>query len=630
MIITHKLKMNLEEEVTQRLEMPVGDVSSRSIQMLLYSRQSPWAVPDNVTVLVRYQKPDGTRGEYDTMPDGTAAWFAADNALTILVAPQVLTAAGNVALCAEIYLEEKILHTFAVEICVKTPFGKSRGVSAESQDYCYVTGILRGPATAKPGQILIVEAVDTYGRVTKVEAQDAAALVGAKGDAVLYTQQALTEAQQAQARENIGALEQPLRTEYSKTKIFRAEADAFVDVNGKGVYTYGGKLSWLNDYADFDFRFCVELDGETYSFYKKDCIAIDLGGNGAQRWWFNTDMIPNCDTILSLGNGMDPLTGALNNTLSFACETGKAVWLEFYKADPYSVAAKPVITINGKKPDENGNIVMPKLYSAQVLTERQKAQARANIHALEAPTRPVPAQEHITVVKLSNFTEENGWYIYAPGKKKSWLNSVDDFDFNLELAVFGRNYTITKADCTITELGTGENHAWIVCHPEFEGSLFQIGNGLHPVSYTENNQYSFAFSGYYPSTFRLSFNRNYFEWVDVPVVTTVNGVTPDENGNVEAFALSVLCTEQSFSPEQQRQARQNIGAVSAYDLSQGIELEDGKNSTYHTLSIVKGKLEQFDKANNKVYTFLTDADEQRIIDATIAALPIYNGEVEEV
>jgi len=205
LVITHKLKMNMEEEVTQRLEMPLGDVSTRSIEMLLYSRQSPWPIPEGVTVLICYQKPDGTVGQYDTMPDGTAAWSANDNVLTVLVAPQVLTAVGNVALFAQMYLEDKVLHTFSVEIGVRAPFVTNRGIHTASEDYYYATNVLRGPVTAQVGQLLAVEEVDGFGRVTKVEPVDTADVVNKGGNAVLYKPQSLAFYEKSQARENIGA-----------------------------------------------------------------------------------------------------------------------------------------------------------------------------------------------------------------------------------------------------------------------------------------------------------------------------------------------------------------------------------------------------------------------------------------
>lgn len=243
MVITHKLKMNMEEEVTQRLEMPLGDVSTRSIEMLLYLRQSPWTIPEGVTVLIRYQKPDGTTGEYDTMPDATAAWSVAGNVLTVAVAPQVLTAAGNVALYAEMYLEEKVLHTFAVEIGVRAPFVMHRGTGEASENYYYVTNVLRGPVMAQPGQLLAVEEVDASGRVTKVEPVDAADVANKGGNAVLYKAQSLTFYEKSQARENIGAA--PI--DMVNFLVSRLDADALTLPDRKSgenhtLYTHQEKL----------------------------------------------------------------------------------------------------------------------------------------------------------------------------------------------------------------------------------------------------------------------------------------------------------------------------------------------------------------------------------------------------
>lgn len=243
MVITHKLKMNMEEEVTQRLEMPLGDVSTRSIEMLLYLRQSPWTIPEGVTVLIRYQKPDGTTGEYDTMPDATAAWSVAGNVLTVAVAPQVLTAAGNVALYAEMYLEEKVLHTFVVEIGVRAPFVMHRGTGEASENYYYVTNVLRGPVMAQPGQLLAVEEVDASGRVTKVEPVDAADVANKGGNAVLYKAQSLTFYEKSQARENIGAA--PI--DMVNFLVSRLDADALTLPDRKSgenhtLYTHQEKL----------------------------------------------------------------------------------------------------------------------------------------------------------------------------------------------------------------------------------------------------------------------------------------------------------------------------------------------------------------------------------------------------
>lgn len=205
--ITHRLKMNLEGgEILQRLEMPLGDASTRKIELLLYENQKIWIIPEDIAVVIRYKKPDGTMGEYDTLPDGSAAWSALDNMLTLTLAPQVLSTAGSVVLYAALYQEDKVLQTFAMEMFVKAPFGGSRAIV--SQDYSYMTNVLRGPLMAQSGQILVVGATDLYGRVTEVDVVDAATLVDNNGSAILHKPQTLNSSQKIQARSNIGAASQ--------------------------------------------------------------------------------------------------------------------------------------------------------------------------------------------------------------------------------------------------------------------------------------------------------------------------------------------------------------------------------------------------------------------------------------
>ncbi len=245
MIITHKLKMNLEEaELTQRVEMPMGDVSTRQLELLLYSRLSPWTIPEGVTVLIRYKKADGTMGEYDTMPDGTAAWSVSDNALTVCVAPQVLTAAGSVLLYATLYLEAQVLHTFSVEIDVRVPFVSRNAQNlATSQDYYYVTNVLRGPVMAQAGQVLTAGSVDAAGRVTEVAVRNTRDLVREQSEAVLYTSQNLGDMQKLQARNNIGAASQA-ETNFLFAKFTQIGIAMTDDRTGElySLYVRNGKL----------------------------------------------------------------------------------------------------------------------------------------------------------------------------------------------------------------------------------------------------------------------------------------------------------------------------------------------------------------------------------------------------
>ena len=95
-----------------------GEQYSRRIKLALYSAGVAWAVPAGVYVAMRYKKPDGTRGYYDTMPDGTQAWSAEENVVNIYVAPQMLTVAGVVLAQVEIIQNDSILATFPLRLRV--------------------------------------------------------------------------------------------------------------------------------------------------------------------------------------------------------------------------------------------------------------------------------------------------------------------------------------------------------------------------------------------------------------------------------------------------------------------------------------------------------------------------------
>lgn len=179
MVITHKLRMDLEgKEPVQWIEVAQGDAYTRRIKMLLFSQHAKWTVPEGVTVLIRYWKSDGKTGEYDTLPDGSAAWSVSGNELDITLVPQVLTAAGSVMLHACLILQEQVLNTFAVEISVRSPVRDRKGnpmiagIPESSENYFYVTGILPVPDMAAVGQYIRVLEVDSLGRVTRVEAVD--------------------------------------------------------------------------------------------------------------------------------------------------------------------------------------------------------------------------------------------------------------------------------------------------------------------------------------------------------------------------------------------------------------------------------------------------------------------------
>ena len=174
MVVTHKLNMDLEGiDSVKTVAAVQGDVYTRSIRMRLFSDRTPWMIPEGTVILIHYQKEDGKSGRYDTLPNGSAAWMIKDNELTILLAPQVLSAAGTVMVYAQLILEDKILNTFAVRVLVQASDGvKYSSSSDESGNYITITGVLPSPEHAQCGQYLRVLSVDANGKVTQVEAVD--------------------------------------------------------------------------------------------------------------------------------------------------------------------------------------------------------------------------------------------------------------------------------------------------------------------------------------------------------------------------------------------------------------------------------------------------------------------------
>lgn len=170
MIITNKVNMDL---MRQPWAAPINAVQDdrycRNLEMTLTAGGEAWMIPEDAAVLVRYKKPDGTGGEYDTLPDGTQAWSVSENIVTIGLAPQVLTKPGPVNLSVTLLRENKQLSTFSVLVNVAPRPGAD---PMESGDYVNVAGFLPGPINGSVGQYLKILAVDDIGRVTRVEAVD--------------------------------------------------------------------------------------------------------------------------------------------------------------------------------------------------------------------------------------------------------------------------------------------------------------------------------------------------------------------------------------------------------------------------------------------------------------------------
>lgn len=73
-----------------------GDGNTRILEITLLENGAPWQIPEAAVVDVAFRKPDGTKGIYSKLPDGSSATDCSGNVLSATLAPQMLTCPGAV------------------------------------------------------------------------------------------------------------------------------------------------------------------------------------------------------------------------------------------------------------------------------------------------------------------------------------------------------------------------------------------------------------------------------------------------------------------------------------------------------------------------------------------------------
>lgn len=120
MIVTHKIKMDLTQwGPPPCIDVVQDDKYSRNIQISLFENGVPYSLPEGCSVQIRYYKEDGVGGVYNTMPNGEDAWNICENRVTVKVAPQVCTAAGNTAVTVTLLHENTELNCFELHLRVQ-------------------------------------------------------------------------------------------------------------------------------------------------------------------------------------------------------------------------------------------------------------------------------------------------------------------------------------------------------------------------------------------------------------------------------------------------------------------------------------------------------------------------------
>lgn len=306
MIITNKVNMDLRQPgFLPAIHAVQNDRYCRNLELTLLFGGEAWMIPEGVNVLVRYSKADGTGGEYDTLPDGSAAWTGEENVLTVALAPQVLTVPGPVHLAVSLVVGSCRVTTFSVLLNVHKEVCREIG---ESEAYVHVTGFLPQPDKGAVGQFFQVSAVDEKGRITEVKAVNAS---GASG-AVLYTEQTLTEGQKQQSRQNIGAV-----TVGDVVTALEGSTETVAINLLEGVTWKAGYLTGYNTGVK------TALDSLIYGdSYTEDLVPVVQGKNytltytpldaGMEAWWAIQEYQEDgsfARTVLSLDNVLEEGSG---------------------------------------------------------------------------------------------------------------------------------------------------------------------------------------------------------------------------------------------------------------------------------------------------------------------------------
>ena len=179
------------------------DQQSRFISATLLEGSQPWTPPTGVLAAVRYRKPDGTIGWYDTTEDKAAAVTMSGNVAAIQLAAQTLAVSGDVYIELEFYTQNaEKLSSFAWVLTVEASAVSDGEI--ESSDYFNVLAeTIAEIAKALPD----IRKADEYAQAaaqsaTQAANSEAAAKASEQAAATSKTQAATSASNSAAAAQN--------------------------------------------------------------------------------------------------------------------------------------------------------------------------------------------------------------------------------------------------------------------------------------------------------------------------------------------------------------------------------------------------------------------------------------------
>lgn len=240
MNIKHSIGLNLSTDgIPPRLHMVQGDSNTRTIIATLWDGAQSYKIPTGASIMLRFKKPDGTGGLYDTTEGGKSITFFGST-VTVPVATQVLSVAGTVFAELDIYgtgagkTAEK-LSTFLLTIEVaESVYPDAQIISSDY--YNVLTGTIATAVTA---------AQNAAASATAAAASAASAATSVTGAVKYNEDQVLTEDQKEQSRKNIGVTGSTVRVLAaipSKNILINSDFRPSVRVNQRGQTIYNGAV----------------------------------------------------------------------------------------------------------------------------------------------------------------------------------------------------------------------------------------------------------------------------------------------------------------------------------------------------------------------------------------------------
>ena len=199
MNIKHSIGLNLSADaIPGRLHMVQGDANSRTIVATLWDGAQLYSIPAGAAIMVRFRKPDGTGGLYDTTESGNKVSYAG-SIVTAPVATQMLAVAGDVFAEIDIFgsgsgaaAERLATFRFVVEV---SPCVLPDAEIISSDYYNILAGDIADAKTA---------AANAQKSAAAAAKSAASAATSVEGAVKYNVAQALTPQQLAQAQQNIG------------------------------------------------------------------------------------------------------------------------------------------------------------------------------------------------------------------------------------------------------------------------------------------------------------------------------------------------------------------------------------------------------------------------------------------